>query len=139
MDMGGLGTTQDLLAGGARPPIGDIGIDRVVEQHRILRHDTDRGTQRLLGDLADVLTIDQYAPLLHVIETEQKAGQRRLSGPARPNDRHFMSGRDLEIHLMQNGTPFVIEEIHRFETNDPAFNPQGSGIGVITNLRFHRQ
>ena len=44
---------------GAIAAIGDVVADRVVEQHRVLRDDADRGAQRGLRHLRDVLPVDR--------------------------------------------------------------------------------
>ena len=49
--------------GVARVPaaVADVVADGVVEQHGVLRHHADRGAQRRLRDVADVLAVDQDA------------------------------------------------------------------------------
>ena len=53
------GGRLDLLARRAGAAVADVVEDRIVEQHRVLRHHADRGAQRGLRDVADVLSVDQ--------------------------------------------------------------------------------
>ena len=48
----------------------------VIEQHRILRHDADVGTQTVLRDPADVLAIDADLTCRGIVKTKQQAYQR---------------------------------------------------------------
>ena len=50
------------VARGGGVAIGDVVVDRVIEQHRVLRHDADGAAQARLGDVADVLAVDGDAP-----------------------------------------------------------------------------
>ncbi len=55
--------------------IGDVVVDRIVEQHGVLRHDPDRAPQRTLAERADVLTVDKNSTFIDVIKTEQQPRQ----------------------------------------------------------------
>jgi hypothetical protein len=48
----------DLVPGRVGAAIGDVVADRVVEQHRVLRHHADPGVQAFLRDVAQVLPVD---------------------------------------------------------------------------------
>jgi hypothetical protein len=48
-----------LLLGSAGPAVADVISDRVVEEHGILRNHADGGAQALLGDVAQILPVDQ--------------------------------------------------------------------------------
>ncbi len=65
----------DLLTAGIGLGIGEIEVDTLVKQHRILRDDADLAPQALLGHLADILSIDQNAPPLDVVEAKQQPRQ----------------------------------------------------------------
>ena len=49
VDLRHAGRGLDLGLAGTRPAVGDVGGDRVVEQHRVLRHDADRAAQAVPG------------------------------------------------------------------------------------------
>ncbi len=73
MDRGGARGGDDVVLASAWLAIGDVVLDAVVEQHRILRHDADRGAQRFLGEPAQVLCVDADAAAIDVVEAEQQA------------------------------------------------------------------
>jgi hypothetical protein len=50
------------VAAGVVAAIGDVVEDRVVEQHRVLRHHADGGMQAVLRDVAQVLPVDAQRP-----------------------------------------------------------------------------
>ena len=49
-----------------------------------------------LGDIADVLPVDQDAARRHVVEAEEQPRDRRFAGARRPDDGDRMAGRHLE-------------------------------------------
>ena len=57
----------------------DVFHDRAMKQRDVLRHDADRVPQALLRHAGDVLSVDQDAAVLHVIEALQQREQRRLA------------------------------------------------------------
>ena len=52
--------------------------------------------------LADVHAVDRDAPLLHVVEAQQQADDRRLARAGRADDRHALPGLDLERDVPQH-------------------------------------
>ena len=74
--------------------IGDVVADRVVEQHGILRDDADRGAQRGLGDVADILPVDQDPAAGDFVEAEQQPRDRRFAGTRRADDRELGARRE---------------------------------------------
>ena len=77
--------------------IGDIVADRVVEQHRVLRDDADRGAQARLRDLGDILAVDRDAPAGRVVEAEEQPRERRLARARRPDHRQRRARRHVEV------------------------------------------
>src|SRR3546814_7949109 len=61
VDRRALGRRRNLLRARIGTAIGDVVADRIVEQHRVLRNDTDLGAQALLGHRLDVLPVDRHA------------------------------------------------------------------------------
>lgn len=58
----------DLRLGCVRAPITDVLGERAVEQHRLLRHDSDLPPQRCLRRVPHVLTIDRHPAGVHVVQ-----------------------------------------------------------------------
>src|SRR5215470_11395809 len=52
-------------------PVADVVADRVVKQDRVLRHHANRGAQGGLGNLADILVVNQDATTGNIIKTKQ--------------------------------------------------------------------
>ena len=95
-DRGGGGA--DLRVVGVGAPEGDVLANRAREQERLLGHDPHLRAQRVAGDLAQVVSVDQHAPARRVVEAGGELGHRRLarrrcSPPARPSARRGCSGR----------------------------------------------
>src|SRR5262249_47773664 len=66
------GSLLDLHARRVRAAISDVVIDRVVEQHRVLRHDADRAPEALLRDIANILAVDLDRARSDVVKTEEQ-------------------------------------------------------------------
>jgi hypothetical protein len=60
-----------VLFAGIGAAVGDVVVDRVVEQHSVLRHDTDRAAQTGLRDIAYVLTVDENSALADIVKAKQ--------------------------------------------------------------------
>ena len=76
MNMGRPGGLFHLRAAGTGLPVGNVVLNRVIEQHSVLGNDANGLAHRGLGNLLDVLCIQQDTPLLNIIKTEQQARQR---------------------------------------------------------------
>lgn len=76
----------------------DIVSDAGIEQNAILRDDTNGLTQTLLGDIANVLTVDENAALsfLEVVLPEKQAEDGALPRTALANQRNGMALGDAE-------------------------------------------
>ena len=62
----------NLGLGGVMAAVGDVVIDCIVEQNRVLRHHTYHLMQRRLGDIADVLAINADGPARYIVKPEQQ-------------------------------------------------------------------
>ena len=69
-DRGKLGRLDHLFLGCAGSAIGDVVVYSIVKQHRVLRDDADSGANAILGDIANILTVDPNCPSLNVVESE---------------------------------------------------------------------
>ncbi len=107
VDLGHRGCFAHLRVAGVRAAIADVVRDRVIEQHRVLRDDANGCAQTLLRHLADVLTVDQDAPAVHIIEPEQQPRNGRLARAGRADDRDHLPCRHHEIHAAQ-GLAFAV-------------------------------
>ena len=99
------------------PAVVNIVENRVVEEHRVLRHDPDCGTQGRLRDTAGVGTVDGDAACVDVVETEQESRQGGFSGAAVSHHGELASGRDLEGQVEQDLAPRLVGEIDVLEAH----------------------
>ena len=76
----------------------DVGGDRVVEEHRLLRDDADLRAQRRQRHVAHVAAVDQDRAAGDVVEPRHQIDQRRLAGAAAADDRQHLPGADRERH-----------------------------------------
>ena len=58
------------------PAVADVVPDRPMQQRRVLRHHRDAAAQALLGDVRDVLAVDQDAAALELVEAQQQVDKR---------------------------------------------------------------
>ena len=100
-----------------RAPVCNIVINTIIEQDRVLRHDTHCGAQALLRDIANILAVYQNTATADVVETEQQAGQCRLAGSAVPDHCYISAGRYVEAHVKQNLAIGFIAKIHSLKAN----------------------
>ena len=101
----------DLLLRRALAAIADIIPDGVVEQHRILRHDAERGAQRALRHLGDILPADQDLPGLRIVEAKEQPRDRRLARARGADQRQRLARFDPEAQFVQNLPVGIIAEI----------------------------
>ena len=91
-----LGGEHDLVLGGVGPGVGDVLGDGAVEQRRVLRHHGDGAAQAALGDLGDVLAVDQDPAALQVVEPLDQLDEGRLARARRPDQRQPLARRDAQ-------------------------------------------
>ena len=114
--------------GVARLPaaVADVVADGVVEQHGVLRDHADRGAQRLLRHVADVLAVDQDAAAGHVVEAEQQPRDRRLAGAGRADDRDRLAGRHLEADALEDRPRRLVGEADVLEADAAGAAPRAA-------------
>jgi hypothetical protein len=101
-DPGRLAGLDQLLFGRRWPRVQQVGPDRVVEQVRVLRHDTDHRPQRLQRQVADVMPAEPHRPAHRVIQPRHQVRDRRLPRPRRPDQRGQLPRGHLEGHVPQH-------------------------------------
>ncbi len=110
-------------------------MDRVVEQHGVLRDDTDGGPQRLLRHLAQVQAVDADAPGVDVVETVQQTRQRRLSGTGVADHGDRAAGGNLEVDAVQDLAARVVAESNALEADARMTRHERHGAGAILHVR----
>ena len=90
------------LARRVRRAVRDVGGDRVVEQHRLLRHERDLLAQRPQRHVADVDAVDEDRALRDVVEPRNQIDERRLARAAQADERDDLPGPHRERHVSQH-------------------------------------
>ena len=67
----------------ARAYIGDIVVERIVEEYGVLRHDSDAPSNTVKIERANVLSVDENRALPRVIESVQQSSDGTLATAAR--------------------------------------------------------
>ena len=117
VDVRGLRRSDHFVARGLRAAIRNVVVNRVVEQHCVLRHDADRSAQGRLFDFANIRFVNQYAPVADVVEAIQQARECGFPRPAVPDHRHLVPGGDFEAHTEQDLAVGVVAEIDSVKTH----------------------
>ena len=125
---------HDLILGRAVATIGDVVADRVIEQHRILRHHPDRVMQADLGHVAQVLPVDQNRATVHVVKAEQQPPDGGLARPRRADDRHGLARRHLQADPFQDHAFGVIAKVHIAQLDLAALHIQNICARFIGNF-----
>lgn len=73
-----------LFLTGTRAAIGQVLVQRVIEQHRVLGHHTDGGAKAVLGDGADILAVDGDTPAIHIENRNSSRARVDLPAPLAP-------------------------------------------------------
>ena len=139
VDVGGAGRRFDLGLSRAGTAIADVVADRVVEQHRVLRHDADGLAQAGLGDAADVLAVDGDAPAADIVEAVQQPRQRALAGSGGTDHCHSLAGRHLEADAVQDRPGSLVAELDILEADHALGHAQLGGTRGICHLALALQ
>ena len=112
MDLGRPRRLLDLFARRIRVAVGNVVIDRVVEQHGILRHHANRLMQAGLRHITDILPVDANGTAGDVIEPEQQPPHGRLATARGSDQGDPLPGSDPQRYPAQDFAVGVIGEFH---------------------------
>ena len=108
--LGELGRGDDLLVGRIGPAIGDVLLDRAMQQRRVLRHDADIGAQRVLRDVGDVGAVDRDDAALAVVEAQQQVDDGRLAGARAADETDLLARTDVQVELVDDAAVLAVVE-----------------------------
>ena len=131
VDLGQTGGLLDLGLCRIPAAIADVVADRIIEQHRILRHHADGGAQRHLRDVGDVLSVDGDLTRLRLVKPVEQPREGRFARSRRPHHRNRLSGRDFKTDAAQDRTFGHIAEHDIVEPDRAGADLQGLGRGII--------
>ncbi|MCY1182550.1 hypothetical protein D9M73_231150 [compost metagenome] len=81
----------DLRFGRVRAAIGDVVANRAMQQRSVLGDHANGAAQAVLRDLGDVLPVDAYFPLIHVVEAQQQVDQGGFTGAGAADQADFFA------------------------------------------------
>ena len=97
-----LGRALDRLARRVRHrAVGDVGGDRVVEQHDLLADERDLPAQIGEADRREILTVEQHAARARRVEARNQVDERGLAAARRPDERDRFARRDVEVDVFE--------------------------------------
>ncbi len=126
-------------ATGVGPAIEDVVVNRIVEEHRILRHDTYRSAQAFLSDIADILSVDTHATRRDIVEAKEDAAQRRFAGATGTDNRHSLARRYSEGDTLQDRAPCVVVEIDIFKPHFRTVHGEWFSFRLVGDFNRHLQ
>ena len=114
--MGGrsLGRGDDLLRI-RLDAIRDVVRDRAREEDALLQHEPDLVANPAQPALAQIVPVDQHAPVERVVEPGDQRRERRLAGTRAADHRNALAGGDEERESVQRRALAVVAEDHAVE------------------------
>ncbi|MNC58785.1 hypothetical protein D3C75_1085400 [compost metagenome] len=100
--IGAPGRCLDLGQGRLGPAITDVGLDRAAKQRGVLCHQGELLAQLFGVEFGDSPAIEQDAPLLGVVETQQQIEQGRLARPRGAHQRHGLPRLDGQAQAIDS-------------------------------------
>src|SRR3954468_4634239 len=86
-----------LFVGGIERTVANVVKERPMKQHGILRDHADGTPKRILSHLADVLSIDENAATLDVVETKDQVHERGFPGAGKTNESDTFTRTDGQV------------------------------------------
>ena len=126
------GRGADLVVGRVRAAERDVLADRAAEQERLLGHDPHLRAQRLGGDVAQVVAVDQHRARRSGRRSARRAWRtstcrRRSRRPARPSARAGSRGRRPAAPSV-----VVLARPYRNDTSSKRSSPRIAGSGTAS-------
>jgi len=117
------------------PAIADVVLDRIVEQHGVLRDHADGRAERGLRHVPDVLAVDGHPAAGKLIEAEQDARNGGLTRTRRSDNGHHLPRRHLEAHIFQDRPFGVVGEGDVVEFDLAPLDAERLGARPVDDLR----
>src|SRR5207302_8858575 len=93
----GTARLEQLLVGGVGLGEGDVVAERAGKQERLLWHNAELTSERLEGDVVEVVAVDEDAALRRVVEPRHQLRDRRLARPGLADQREGLARGDGEV------------------------------------------
>ncbi len=99
-----------LLLARLRVPVGEVGADGVGEEEAVLRHQADRGAQRGVREVPDVLAADPHGAAVGVVEPRQQQRHRRLAAAGGAHHGQRLARLDAQRQVVQHRRALAVAE-----------------------------
>ena len=106
------------------------------EEERLLQDHTDLLAQARLGQLADVLAVDEDGAAVDVIVSCQNIDDSRLAGAGGAADTDHLSRLGLKAIVLENLASRHIAEVHIFELDVAALELEVAGVRRVEHRRL---
>ncbi len=105
MDVGRARRLFELGLRGIRPAEANVLLDGAVEQEGVLVHDRDQRTNLGEGQRAQVVTAQEDAAAVGIVEAQQQAHDRRLAAARWAHQAQPLAGAGAERQPVMHGAP----------------------------------
>ena len=122
------------LVAGVRAAVGDVLADGRREEERFVEHQPHRRAQAADGQVAHIPAVDQHRALGGVVEARQQASDGRLPAPRPADQCDRLTGSQVQVEVLQDGTCFAVAEGDVAQLDLPARVDQVHGPGPIDDL-----
>ena len=134
MGVGDARRGDDLVVRGARTAQGDVVLDGVVEEHRVLRHDAHVGAQALLRVFADRHAVDEYVARRGVVEPGYQLAERRFAAARGTHERHGFAAPDVERDAADHLACAIVGEVHVAQLDAVVQAVEGFRVGPVLDF-----
>ena len=131
-------TSSSVASGRAKAMLSRM---RAGEQERLLRDDAELAAQRVDGDVAQVVAVDQHPTLGRVVEARDELGDGRLARAGRPDERRSSRRRAMcEVDVAQHRhRPGRTRTTRRRARSSPSIGGSGSASSASSTRRVRRE
>lgn len=124
MDVRSLACLKHILLCRIRSRIQQIVHDGRVEQHGILRHDTDVSAYAVELDISQIMAINGNRTVCHVVEAEEKLERGGLSTARLADDGCLCAGCNGKVNAVEDKTA-LFSLVSEFDVVEGNFAPDG--------------
>ena len=112
----------------------DVFVDRVGKQERLLQHHADAPAERVLGDIAHVVSVYQHLAFPDVVEAMDERRDARFAGPGRANQCDDLAGLHLEADVPEHRLAGIVAERHVAKLDRAVDPSELDGAGFVVDI-----
>lgn len=106
--IGAFGGGLDLLLGGLRTAIGDVGCNGIGKEEGLLEDEANVGAQGCDGAIADIGAIDADGAAGDIEEAQKEANEGGFSASGGAYDGQALSGRDAQVEVGEDEVFWIV-------------------------------